>query len=136
MSDSDNQSERIQFPLRAMFVLTLVAALLALLVRQVMGMEHRTSILSGAAIGFFVGFVIILVLRHVDLDCLLVFLLVIFGLVNGCWLRGAYLPYAGGLLSGALTAWRGLEAVNWLLGVCGVTVSRPRGRPPRHGGGE
>jgi hypothetical protein len=57
--------------------------------------------------------------------------LIAFAVVNGFWIRGWFWLYGVGLLAGAAMAWRGLDAVNWLLGVCGVTVVKPH-HPARY----
>ena len=129
MPETREQSERIQFPLRAMFVLTLCVALLATCVRWAIDLEAPIPKLGSAAIGVFVGAATLLILQHVRLDCLLVALLIAFVIVNGFWFTGRVTYYLAGLLIGATIAWQGLHVVNLLLQVCGVTISKP-GKPP------
>jgi hypothetical protein len=130
MPEPNVRGERIQFSLRAMFLLTLLAAVLVTVARWLFGLEGSGPILASMAIGLSVGLATVLIVQHVRLTCLLVTL--ILGLVgaNGFWFSGQMIAYGCGVFAGAFLAWKGLPVFNTLLGWCGFTVSKS-GRPQR-----
>jgi len=126
--------ERVQFPIRALFVFTLLAAILVSVFRWLLGLvENPLPVFASTAIGLAVGVTSVLIIRHVSLTCLLSTLLLVFVLVNGLWFSGSLVVYGCGLLVGAIVAWKGNFVLNALLAFCGFTVSTSRSpirRPP------
>jgi hypothetical protein len=133
MPEPDLRRERIQFPLRALFTFTLLAAVLAAVARWLIRLDAPWPILASAAIGGTVGLTTVLIVRHVRLTCLLVTLLVAFVFTNGFWFSSHMIAYGSAVLTGGLIGWRGLDVLNALLGWCGFTVSKvacPKREPP------
>jgi hypothetical protein len=133
MPEPDLPPERIQFPLRALFVFTLLAAVLAVIARWLIGLEGAGPILASVAIGVTVGLTTVLIVQHVRLTCLLVMLLIGFVFMNGSWFPSHIIAYGSGVFAGAIIGWNGLRVLNALLGWCGFTVSKvacPKREPP------
>ena len=123
MPDARIRHPRIQFSLRALFILTLFAALLATVASWMRGVVIPGSVLAAIAIGAFIGLTTTLIAKHVQLSFLLGALLIGLVCANGFWIPANYLAYCGGVIAGAVVAWKGLDVLNAMFRLCGVMVS-------------
>jgi hypothetical protein len=129
MPETQAQRERLQFPLRALFVFTAAAALLATLARWLIRQENAWPLLFATSIGLVVGFVTVVILQNAQITSLLVVLLIGFA-VCGLWFSGGFVCYGIGFVIGAIVAVSGLSILNGVFRICGLTVSiveRPTG---------
>jgi fatty-acid desaturase len=125
MPEVQAKRERIQFPLRALFVFTVAAGLLAALTRWLIRIENAAPLLFATSIGFAVGFAIMVILQNVQITRLLECLLLVFA-ICGLWFSGGLIGYGCGVFIGAVVAFKGLSILNGLFHFCGLTVSIDR----------
>lgn len=122
MPDPQTQCERVQFPLRALFVFTVVAGFLAALTRWLIHMENAFPVLVSTSTGLVIGFVTVVILQNAQITHFLVTLLI--GLVVcGLWFSGGFISYSSGVFIGAVIALKGLHMLNESFRICGLTVS-------------
>ncbi len=139
MPEPDLRHERIQFPLRALFAFTLLAAVLAALARSLNGLEGSGPMVASLGIGLTVGLATFLIVQHVRLTCLLVSLLLGFVSVNGFWFSSHMIAYGCGVFAGGIIGWK-LEGASraqcpiWLARVQDLQDGQSETRPTKSWG--
>jgi hypothetical protein len=114
--------ELVQFPLRALFVLTLAVGLLATVARWLASRDDVVVLSIAIVMGFVVGFGTVWIVHNVHITSLLMTLLLA-SAVCGLWLSSRDVGYGMGLVVGAIAAFRGLDWLNAVLSFCGVSIS-------------
>ena len=113
--------QRLQFPVRAIFVLTLFAGLLAGVARWLLNVDGAGQYVLSVSLGFMLGFAIPVILDHVHVTAFLITMLVILCLF-GLWFATRRFGYLVGGIVGAISALYGVTIVNAILGFSGVVV--------------
>lgn len=111
---------RIQFPIRAMFIVTTLCAVLLVVGRFVLalGMPTVWSGICGLVFGVTAGLLLAEFARPV-----LAIMLVVTALLFAT-LMSNVLVYALAYAAGGLLAWKGLLLCNWFFDFCGIAESR------------
>ena len=126
MSPAERQREHIQFSIRTLLILAVLVALLTPLCKWAWEiLDDPLGVLASAGIGVAVGITNVVTLQRVPAGLSLILVLVVFDIVNGFWIPGGFPAYCCGFAAGGIIAWKGIRAMNVLLGLCGFTLSTP-----------
>lgn len=124
MSLSEPPRDRVQFSIGTLMILAVAVAVITPAIQWVwLNLENPISHLASLALGAAIGVAATLALRNVPITPLLIAVLLIFALVNGCWISGGFPAYCCGVAAGAALVWKGIFVLNLALAVCQFTVS-------------